>query len=57
MLLASLSMLLLTAAMYHWIFRKGALERWPAIGLLVHLVVQVEFDQRSSVREAPDRPA
>ncbi|MEJ5991398.1 M23 family metallopeptidase [Ramlibacter sp. PS3R-8] len=44
----TLSMLLmLTAAgMYHWVFLKGARERWPVVGALVQLLVQDEFDQR-----------
>jgi murein DD-endopeptidase MepM/ murein hydrolase activator NlpD len=39
--------LMLTAAlMYHWVFLKGARERWPVVGTLVRFVVQDEFEQR-----------
>ena len=45
-LAASLVLMLLAAAMYHWVFLKGARERWPVVGTLVRLVVQDEFEQR-----------
>lgn len=45
-LLASLVLMLVAAALYHWVFLKGARERWPVVGALVHLVVQDEFEQR-----------
>ena len=45
-LLASLVLMLVAAAMYHWVFLKGARERWPVVGALVRLVVQDEFEQR-----------
>jgi len=45
-LLASLILMLVAAAMYHWVFLKGARERWPVVGALVRLVVQDEFEQR-----------
>ena len=43
---ASLVLMLMAAAMYHWVFLKGARERWPVVGTLVRLVVQDEFEQR-----------
>ena len=43
---ASLVLMLVAAGMYHWVFLKGARERWPVIGTLVRLVVQDEFEQR-----------
>ncbi|MBE7366300.1 M23 family metallopeptidase [Ramlibacter pallidus] len=43
---ASMVMMLLAAAMYHWVFLKGARERWPVVGTLVRFVVQDEFEQR-----------
>ncbi len=46
MVLASMLMLFMAVAMYHWIFLKGARERWPVVGALVRLVVQDEFEQR-----------
>lgn len=45
-LLASLVLMLVAAALYHWVFLKGARERWPVVGALVRLVVQDEFEQR-----------
>ena len=42
----SLALMLLAAAMYHWVFLKGAREGWPVIGTLVKLVVKDEFEQR-----------
>jgi murein DD-endopeptidase MepM/ murein hydrolase activator NlpD len=38
--------MLMAAGLYHWVFLKGARERWPVIGTLVRLVVQDEFEQR-----------
>jgi murein DD-endopeptidase MepM/ murein hydrolase activator NlpD len=43
---ASLVLMLLVAVLYHWVFLKGARERWPVIGTLVRFVVQDEFEQR-----------
>lgn len=34
------------AAMYHWVFLKGAREGWPVIGSFVQLLVKDEFAQR-----------
>lgn len=45
-LLASVLLMLVAAAMYHWVFLKGARERWPVVGALVRFVVQDEFVQR-----------
>lgn len=42
----SLVLMLTAAAMYHWVFLKGAREGWPVVGTLVRLVVQDEFEQR-----------
>ncbi len=42
----SLLLMLVAAGMYHWVFLKGARERWPVVGSLVRLVVQDEFEQR-----------
>ena len=42
----SLALMLLAAAMYHWVFLKGAREGWPVAGTLVKLVVKDEFEQR-----------
>jgi murein DD-endopeptidase MepM/ murein hydrolase activator NlpD len=42
----SLVLMLVAAGMYHWVFLKGARERWPVIGTLVRFVVQDEFEQR-----------
>lgn len=42
----SLTLMLLAAAMYHWVFLKGAREGWPVVGTLVKLVVKDEFEQR-----------
>ena len=38
--------MLLAAGLYHWVFLKGARERWPVVGTLVRFVVQDEFEQR-----------
>lgn len=42
----SLVLMLMAAGLYHWVFLKGARERWPVIGTLVRFVVQDEFEQR-----------
>jgi murein DD-endopeptidase MepM/ murein hydrolase activator NlpD len=46
MLTLSLVLLFMAAGLYHWVFLKGARERWPVIGTLVRLVVADEFEQR-----------
>jgi len=43
---AALLLMMVSAALYHWVFLKGAREGWPLIGSLVRLVVKDEFDQR-----------
>jgi murein DD-endopeptidase MepM/ murein hydrolase activator NlpD len=45
-LAASFVLMICSAAMYHWVFLKGAREGWPVIGSLVRLVVKDEFEQR-----------
>ena len=42
----SLGLMVVAAAMYHWVFLKGAREGWPVFGSLVRLVVKDEFEQR-----------
>ncbi|HET8745142.1 MAG TPA: M23 family metallopeptidase [Ramlibacter sp.] len=42
----SLALMLVAAGLYHWVFLKGARERWPVVGTLVRLMVQDEFEQR-----------
>lgn len=44
--LASLVLMLVAAALYHWVFLKGAREGWPVVGSLVKLVVKDEAEQR-----------
>ena len=43
---AALTLMVVAAAMYHWVFLKGAREGWPVIGVLVKLVVKDEFEAR-----------
>ncbi|MBL0393155.1 M23 family metallopeptidase [Ramlibacter monticola] len=45
-LAVSLALMLIAAALYHWVFLKGARERWPVIGSVVRFVVADEFEQR-----------
>jgi murein DD-endopeptidase MepM/ murein hydrolase activator NlpD len=42
----SLVLMLMAAGLYHWVFLKGARERWPVVGTMVRFVVQDEFEQR-----------
>jgi hypothetical protein len=42
----SFALMLSAAALYHWVFLKGAREGWPIVGTLVRLVVKDEFEQR-----------
>ncbi len=52
---AALSLMVVAAGMYHWVFLKGAREGWPVIGSLVKLVTKDEFEQRDRfVRENID---
>ena len=47
-----LSLMLVSAGLYHWVFLKGAREGWPVIATLVKLMVKDEFAQRDRfVRE------
>lgn len=45
-LTASLSLMLVAAGLYHWVFLKGAREGWPIVGSLVKFVVKDEFEHR-----------
>jgi murein DD-endopeptidase MepM/ murein hydrolase activator NlpD len=45
-LLLSLTLSLVSAGLYHWVFLKGAREGWPVVGALVKLVIKDEFEQR-----------
>ena len=48
----SLVLMLLAAALYHWVFLKGAREGWPVVGSVVRLITRDEFEQRDRfVRE------
>ncbi|MBI2769596.1 MAG: M23 family metallopeptidase [Burkholderiales bacterium] len=42
----SLTLMVMAASLYHWVFLKGAREGWPVIGTLVRLMVKDEFEQR-----------
>ncbi|MDI9335348.1 MAG: M23 family metallopeptidase [Cytophagales bacterium] len=42
----SLTLTLTAAALYHWVFVKGAREGWPIISSVVKLVAHDEFEQR-----------
>lgn len=42
----SFALMLISAALYHWVFLKGAREGWPVIGTLVRLVVKDEVAQQ-----------
>ena len=44
--LAALTLMFMAAALYHWVFLKGAREGWPVVGSLVKLVVKDEAEQR-----------
>ena len=47
--------MLAAAALYHWVFLKGARDGWPVVGTLFRLVVKDEFAQRDrSMRENLD---
>ncbi len=45
-LLSALSLMLVAAGLYHWVFLKAAREGWPVVGPLLRLVTQDEFAQR-----------
>lgn len=48
----SLCLMLVAAALYHWVFLKGAREGWPIVGSLVRLVVKDEFAERDRYMRA-----
>jgi len=51
----SLSLMLISAGLYHWVFLKGAREGWPVISTVVRLMVRDEVAQRDRfVRENID---
>lgn len=43
---AAITLMLTTLAMYHWVFLTGAREGWPVVGTLVKLVTKDDFAQR-----------
>ncbi len=45
-LAVSTLLLVLSLAIYHWVFLKGAREGWPVVGPIVQLIVRDEFAQR-----------
>jgi biotin carboxyl carrier protein len=45
-LAVSLCLMLVSAALYHWVFLKGAREGWPVVSTLVRLIVRDEVAQR-----------
>ncbi len=48
----SLVLMLAAAALYHWVFLKGAREGWPVVGAVVRLITRGEVEQRERfVRE------
>lgn len=51
-LMLSLCLMLVAAALYHWVFLKGAREGWPIVGSLVRLVVKDEFAERDRFMRA-----
>ncbi len=51
-LVVSLTLMLVAAGMYHWVFLKGAREGWPVVGTLLRLVVKDEFEQRDRFMRA-----
>jgi murein DD-endopeptidase MepM/ murein hydrolase activator NlpD len=42
----SVLLMLMAAALYHWVILKGARERWPVVSTVVRFVVQDEFERR-----------
>ena len=54
-LMASFVLMLMAAALYHWVFLRGVREDWPVISTLVKFVVKDELVQRDRyVRENLD---
>ena len=45
-LLASLTLMLVAALLYHWVFLKGAREGWPIFGSMAKFVVKDETENR-----------
>ncbi|MBL0251543.1 MAG: M23 family metallopeptidase [Polaromonas sp.] len=45
-LLISLTLMLVAAMLYHWVFLKGAREGWPIVGSMVKFVVKDETENR-----------
>ncbi len=45
-LLVSLTLMLVAALLYHWVFLKGAREGWPIVSSMVKFVVKDETDLR-----------
>ncbi|MBP7309151.1 MAG: M23 family metallopeptidase [Polaromonas sp.] len=45
-LLISLTLMLVAALLYHWVFLKGAREGWPIVGSMVKFVVKDETENR-----------
>ncbi len=55
---ASVALMVVTLALYHWVFLKGAREGWPVVGTLVRFVAKDEVEQRDRfVRENLDAMA
>jgi murein DD-endopeptidase MepM/ murein hydrolase activator NlpD len=55
LLVLSVCLMLVSAALYHWVFLKGAREGWPVISTVVRFVVRDEVAQRERfVRENID---
>jgi hypothetical protein len=46
MVTLALVLMLMAAGLYHWVFLKGARERWPVVGTLVRFVIRDEMEQR-----------
>lgn len=51
-LVLSLCLMVVAAALYHWVFLKGAREGWPIVGSLVRLVVKDDFAERDRYMRA-----
>lgn len=47
-----LCLMVVAAALYHWVFLKGAREGWPIVGSLVRLVVKDDFAERDRYMRA-----
>lgn len=51
-LLVSMCLMLISAAMYHWVFLQGAREGWPIVGSLVQLAEKDESGERDRFMRA-----